>query len=125
MTGLSFRSRPLIATLAKHIAAIFALGAFLATAAATHAEDLTTYSITLKDHRFVPAEIHVPSGKAFMIVVTNADDTSDEFEMNAPPVEKVIAPGAQGKLRIRPLAPGRFRFFDDFHQEAQGVFISE
>ena len=105
--------------------AFIALCAPMAIENMAYGEDLTTYSITLKNHRFVPAEIHVPSGKAFMIVVTNADDTSDEFEMNAPPVEKVIAPGAQGKLRIRPLAPGRFRFFDDFHQEAQGAFVSE
>jgi Cupredoxin-like domain len=124
MTRLSFRSRSPTATLAKRVV-IFALGAPLIAGAPTRAEDLATYSITLKNHRFVPAEIHVPSGKAFFILVTNADDTSDEFEMNAPPVEKVIAPGAQGKLRIRPLAPGRFRFFDDFHQEAQGAFVSE
>jgi heme/copper-type cytochrome/quinol oxidase subunit 2 len=98
----------------------------LSIAGAAYAEDLATYSITLKNHRFTPTEIHVPSGKPFFIVVTNADDTPDEFEMNAPPVEKVIAPGEQGRLRIRPLAPGRFRFFDDFHQDtAQGAFVSE
>jgi Cupredoxin-like domain len=90
------------------------------------AEDIVSYSVTLKNHRFIPAEIHVPSGKPFLVVVTNADDTPDEFEMNAPAVEKVIVPGQQGRVRIRPLAPGRFKFFDDFHQDtAQGAFVSE
>jgi hypothetical protein len=89
------------------------------------AGDLATYAVTLKNHRFDPVEIHVPSGKPFFIMVTNADDTPDEFEMNAPPVEKMIVSGQQGRVRIRPLAAGRFKFFDDFHQQAQGVFISE
>jgi heme/copper-type cytochrome/quinol oxidase subunit 2 len=95
-------------------------------AGSPRAEDLPTYSITLKNHRFTPSEIHVPSGKPFFVLVTNADDTADEFEMNAPAVEKLIPPGAQGKVRIRPLGPGRFKFFGDFHQEtAQGAFVSE
>lgn len=95
-------------------------------ARAARAEDLATYSITLKNHRFTPNEIHVPAGKPFFVLVTNADDTADEFEMNAPTVEKLIPPGDQGRVRIRPLAPGRFRFFGDFHQDtAQGAFVSE
>ena len=95
-------------------------------AGSPRAEDLPTYSITLKNHRFTPSEIHVPSGKPFFVLVTNADDTADEFEMNAPAVEKLIPPGAQGKVRIRPLGPGRFKFFGDFHQDtAQGAFVSE
>jgi uncharacterized cupredoxin-like copper-binding protein len=101
------------------VAATFAISA-------ARAEDLATYTTTLKNHRFSPAEIHVPTGKPFFIVVTNADDTADEFEMHAPAVEKVIPPGQQGKVRIRPLGPGRFPFFGDFHQDtAQGAFISE
>jgi len=108
------------------ICLLFILSPALSAGGAASAEDLSTYSVTLKNHRFIPTEIHVPAGKPFFILVTNADDTPDEFEMNAPPVEKVIEPGEQGRLRIRPLAPGRFRFFDDFHQDtAQGAFIAE
>ena len=29
------------------------------------ADDLATYEITLKDHKFTPSEIHVPNGKPF------------------------------------------------------------
>jgi Cupredoxin-like domain len=93
---------------------------------AAHPEDLASYPLTLKNHRFSPAEIRVPSGKPFFVVVTNADDTADEFEMNAPAVEKLIPPGQTGKVRIRPLAPGRFQFFGDFHQDtAQGAIVSQ
>jgi uncharacterized cupredoxin-like copper-binding protein len=102
----------------------------LAFAAATSsiavAEDLAAYSITLKNHRFTPAEIRVPTGKPFFVIVTNQDDTADEFEMSNPAIEKVIPPGEQGKVRMRPLGPGRFVFFGDFHRDtAQGVIVSE
>jgi hypothetical protein len=90
------------------------------------AEDLAAYSITLKNHRFAPAEIRVPTGKPFFIIVTNQDDTADEFEMSNPAIEKVIPPGEQGRVRMRPLSPGRFGFFGDFHRDtAQGVIVSE
>ncbi len=102
--------------------AVFAV----AVIGAARAEDLTTYSLTLKNHRFAPAEIHVPTGKAFFVSVKNLDDAADEFEMHNPAVEKVIPPGGEGRVRIRPLGPGRFSFFGDFHQDtAQGVIVSE
>jgi hypothetical protein len=95
-------------------------------AAPARAEDLQTYSLTLKNHRFAPTEIHVPNGKPFFVSVKNLDDAADEFEMHSPPVEKVIPPGEEAKVRIRPLAVGRFNFKGDFHSDtAQGVIISE
>ena len=94
--------------------------------ACARAEDLTTYTITLKNHRFAPAEIHVPSGKPFLVVVTNANGASDEFEMLLPPVERVIQAGEQGSVRIRPLGRGRFPFFGEADPDSeQGAFISE
>lgn len=93
---------------------------------AARAEDLATYALTLKDHRFAPAELHVPAGKAFFVTVKNLDAAADEFEMHAPAVEKLIPPGEEGKVRIRPLGPGRFPFMGEFHADtAQGVIVSE
>jgi hypothetical protein len=107
-------------------AAAAAAVAVAAAAGAARAEDLATYSLTLKNHRFTPAEIHVPTGKPFFVTVKNLDDTADEFEMHNPAIEKVIPAGDEGKVRIRPLGPGRFSFFGDFHQDtAQGVIVSE
>ena len=103
-------------------AAAFAVGIL----GPARAEDLQTYSVTLKNHRFTPTEIHVPTGKPFFVSIKNLDDTADEFEMHAPAIEKVIPPGEEGKVRIRPLGPGRFPFFGDYHQDtAQGVIVSE
>jgi hypothetical protein len=105
---------------------MFALTLGLADAGAATAEDLATYNLRLKNHRFIPAEIHVPNGKPFFVVVSNEDDTADEFEMSNPAIEKVIPPGDQGRVRMRPLSVGRFPFVGDFHRDtAQGVIVSE
>jgi len=44
-----------------------------------------------------------------------------EFESVSLRVEKVIAPGAVGTVNVRPLAPGRYEFFDDFHPNTRGA----
>ncbi len=41
-------------------------------------------------------------------------------------VEKVVAGGASTTLRIRPLSPGRYRFFGDYHEDtAEGFLVVE
>jgi uncharacterized cupredoxin-like copper-binding protein len=89
------------------------------------AEDLQTYTLVVKGHKFSPAELHVPAGKPFYLIVSNKDDTADEFEMSAPPLEKVVQPGDEGRIRVRPLAPGKFGYFDDFHPEAKGTLVAD
>ena len=107
-----------------HIAAVASLS--LATASLASADDLTTYQIVLKDHKFTPSEIHVPTGKPFIVVVTNNNDAADEFEMLLPALEKTLQSGQQGKVRIRPLGPGRFPFFGESDPDNErGVFVSE
>jgi hypothetical protein len=105
---------------------IIAAGLILACIqAGASADDLQTYTLTLQGHKFTPAELRVPSAKPFYIVVVNKDDTADEFEMSAPPLEKVVQPGAEGRLRVRPLSQGRFTFFDDFHPDAKGAIVAQ
>ena len=53
----------------------------------------------------------------------NLDATPMELESVSLRVEKVVAPGGEGVINIRPLAPGRYEFIDDFHQEARGALI--
>ena len=107
-----------------HIAAVASLS--LATASLASADDLTTYQIVLKDHKFTPSEIHVRTGKPFIVVVTNNNDATDEFEMLLTALEKTLQPGQQGKVRIRPLGPGRFPCFGESDPDNErGVFVSE
>ena len=98
----------------------------LVCADVANADDPATYEITLKDHHFAPEEIHVPTGKPFIVVITNANDGPDEFEMLLPALEKPLQPGQQAKVRIRPLPPGRFPFFGESDPDSEtGAFISE
>jgi hypothetical protein len=110
----------------RHAIAGATIGTWLSLVGACRAEDLQTFTVTLKAHRFIPSELHVPAGKPFFLVVSNREDATDEFEMSSPPLEKVIQPGSDGRVRVRPLAPGRFVFFDDFHPETpQGAIVAE
>jgi plastocyanin len=90
------------------------------------ADDLLNIDVTIRDHRFVPAEIHVPTGKPAQLTITNEDPTAEEFDSSALKVEKVIAGGKSAKVRLRPLGPGRYPFMGEYHSDtAKGVVISE
>lgn len=89
------------------------------------AQQRTTIPLTLKDHRFEPAEPHAPAGQPLTIVLKNLDPTPAEFESKTLRVEKVVVGGGQITIQIRPLAAGRYRFFDDFHEETQGFLVVE
>ena len=95
--------------------------ALLVMVPAARAEDAVTVNISMKDHRFQPAELHAPAGKPIMIVVKNLDPAPAEFESNMLRVEKVVTGGGTITMRIRPLEPGRYRFFDDFHPGNAGL----
>ena len=87
------------------------------------AEDLT---LTIKDHKFSPAEIKVPANKRVELAVINEDATPEEFDSGALKVEKVIAGKSKGVVRIGPLKPGRYPFIGEFHEStAKGVVIAE
>jgi hypothetical protein len=87
------------------------------------AQDLT---VTIKDHKFQPAELQVPAKKRFTVFVVNDDPTPEEFESASMKIEKIIAGKSKGVVRIGPLDPGRYEFFGDFNQAtAQGIMIAE
>src|SRR5262247_2151081 len=84
------------------------------------------FSITIKNHRFTPAEIKVPANKRIQLTVVNDDPTPEEFESREMKVEKVIPGKSKGVVRIGPLAPGRYPFFGEFNEAtAKGVVIAE
>jgi Cupredoxin-like domain len=102
------------------------LGLALALGPSAGADELPTVPITIKDHRFVPAEVHVKTGQPTFLEVTNEDATAEEFESGKLAIEKVVVAGGKVKIRLRPLGPGRYTFFGDYHQDtAQGVIVSE
>jgi heme/copper-type cytochrome/quinol oxidase subunit 2 len=81
------------------------------------AETSANVKLTLKNHRFEPAEPTAPANTPVTIEVTNNDATPSEFESKTLRVEKVVTAGGTITVRVRPLAPGRYRFFDDYHED--------
>lgn len=103
-----------------------ALGLCLAGGAAKAEEPSQPIQVTIKDHRFSPAEIRIPAGRGAVLQVTNEDATPEEVESEPLQIEKVIPGGAHSTVRLRPLEKGRYRFFGEYHPEtAQGVVIVE
>jgi Cupredoxin-like domain len=82
-----------------------------------------TVSISIKNHHFAPAEVQAPANEPIMLRVKNLDATPMEFESVSLRVEKVVAGNSEGIIRLRPLAPGRYNFFDDFNPSATGVLV--
>lgn len=92
----------------------------------SRAAEPTMIAIKLTDTGVAPEEIHVPSGGPTIIEVTNAAQAANEFEMRQLAIEKLIPAGGVAKVRLRPLAPGRYIFLSEFHDEgAQGVIVAD
>lgn len=83
------------------------------------------FVLVIQDHRFQPEEIVVPAGKKVKLLVENRDASSEEFESHALNREKVIAGKSKAAIFIGPLAPGRYPFVGEFHEDtAHGVVIA-
>lgn len=82
--------------------------------------------ITIKEHKFSPAEVRVPAGQKVKLVIENQDATPEEFESAELNREKIIAPKSKASVWIGPLKPGKYPFMGEFNQAtAQGVVIAE
>lgn len=108
--------------LRKQAIGLAALGV-AACAPIAFAEDAATVRLSIKDHRFQPAEARAPAGKPITIEIRNLDPTPAEFESKTLRVEKVVAGGGVVTVQIRPLAAGRYRFFDDYHEDTTEGFL--
>lgn len=82
--------------------------------------------LSIRDHRFEPAELHVPAGKRIKLTVINRDPSPEEFESYELHREKLIPANSSGIVYLGPLEPGRYPFFGDFHPKTTtGVVIAE
>jgi plastocyanin len=110
----------------KRSAVLLFLVALAAPTATALSDDAYSTTVTIRDHRFEPAEINVPAGKRILLTVINADPLSEEFDSTALKVEKVIAGKSQGVVRFGPLAPGRYDFIGEYHEDtAKGQVIAQ
>ena len=102
---------------------ILLLGAGLLALASVARADSPSLSISIKGQGFVPQEIAVPAGTKLQLVISNLDDLPAEFESYDLSREVVVPAHSQVKIYIGPLDPGRFRFFNDFHQSSEGWVV--
>ena len=84
------------------------------------------YTLTLRDHRFVPTELRVPAGKKIKLLIDNQDATPEEFESHELNREKVIPGKSKFPIFIGPLKSGQYPYIGEFNQKtAKGVIIAE
>jgi plastocyanin len=109
-------------TLPKLAAA--ALISFSASTAVLAADPEVT--LTIRDHRFEPAELRVPAGRKIKLVIDNQDASAEEFESHALNREKVIPGKTRVPVFIGPLKPGRYPFEGEYNAKtAKGLVIAE
>ncbi|BBO59328.1 cupredoxin domain-containing protein [Mycoavidus sp. B2-EB] len=88
-------------------------------------EELLTFELDMADGKLTPSRIEVPANQPIKISITNSGKKAAEFESIQLRKEKVLAPGSKSFVVIKKMAPGEYKFFDDFHQAtAQGVIVA-
>ncbi|MGO8954635.1 MAG: cupredoxin domain-containing protein [Rhodomicrobium sp.] len=110
----------------RRVAAFLPLAALIAQPTASYADDPLAIGLTLKDHKFEPAEIRVPAGRAIAITLKNEDDAIEEFDSNSLRTEKIVTKHGTVTIMLKPLAAGHYPFQGEFHAKtAQGMLIVE
>ncbi|MBS0252667.1 MAG: cupredoxin domain-containing protein [Proteobacteria bacterium] len=101
-------------------------GGVMGGALVAQAEDTHEVEISIKDHKFEPDALKLPVGKPIKITVKNLDATPEEFESHDLGFEKIIAGNSSAIIRVKPLKPGTYIFFGEFHQDsALGHVVAE
>ena len=104
----------------------FLLIVLLAMFSMSASAEVKQYTLTLRNHRFVPAELTIPANTKVKLLVVNEDATPEEFESHELNREKIVTGKGSITVFIGPLKPGRYPFFGEFHMEsAQGVLIAK
>jgi plastocyanin len=98
---------------------------FMALAPIARADDGKTIELSVKDHKFEPAEPKAAAGSAIALKIKNLDAAPIEFESLALEFEIVVKSNAELLVKVKPQKPGRYLFFDDLHQEAKGTLVVE
>ena len=87
------------------------------------AQEAAAVAISVKGHQFQPAEIHAPANKPLAIRVKYSMPCRWNSRACRCGWRRSSSPVAKGVVNVRPLAPGRYEFFDDFHQQTRGFLV--
>jgi hypothetical protein len=87
---------------------------------------MPTFVLVIKEGRLFPETLAVPANTKFRLEVRNEGKDAAEFESLELRKELVLAPGVARNLVFRPLKPGSYKFFDEFHMDtAQGRIVAQ
>ena len=98
----------------------------MAVGPAYSADQPLEIALTIENHRFNPEEFKVKAGNPFVLVITNKDQTAEEFESRDLRIEKIIPAGKTLRLRMPALKPGTYGFVGEYNEKtAKGRIIAE
>ena len=80
-------------------------------------------SVSVKNHQFQPQQLTARANVSISIRVKNLDSGRMEFESANPSIEKVIGGNSEAVIKLGPLKPGRYEFYDDFDQRATMILL--
>ncbi len=107
-------------------AAATLLVAFHLFSGRTAAEETNVASIRFADHHFTPQTLTVTAGEPLAVKVINSSNETIEFESFKLNREVAMTPGETITVRLPPLRPGTYDFYDDFHQDVpEGSIIAK
>lgn len=110
----------------KHTLAVAVIAVTSVLALPVAADDVPTFEIAIKNHKFEPPILEVPANKKIKLVVKNQDATPEEFESYELNREKVIPGNSRAIIFIGPLEPGTYPYFGEFNMKtAQGKIVAK
>ncbi len=82
------------------------------------------YTVTIKEHRFDPAQTIIPADTKVKLVIDNQDAAAEEFESFELNREKIVAGKHKIIVFVGPVKAGSYKYFGDFHKDtAQGTLV--
>lgn len=105
---------------------LFAAGCLSLLAAGFAAAATPILQIRFDGHQFTPQTLAVPAHRPLVIKVINASRETIEFESFKLNREVALTPGETVEVRLPALRPGRYDFYDDFHDSVpKGYFLAK
>ncbi len=98
---------------------------FMALAPLANADDGKLIELSVRNHKFEPAEPKAVAGSAIVLKIKNLDAAPIEFESLSLEFEIVVRSNTELLVKAKPQKSGRYLFFDDLHQEAKGTLVVE
>lgn len=77
----------------------------------------TQLEITLTDTEFTPAELTVPAGEPFTLLVHNTSSAAAEIEAKDLKIEKVVAAGSDIVIKVRAQDAGVYLFVNEYKED--------